>query len=181
MKKISIHRLSFVLTAVAILTACTQKKDNEFCSAFEKIITKASEKKLVDLKGPENNNKIYGPNFVCTVAMPGAIESGLYNAAAIEQGLYNYLAVMGFSKGKGVTETAFNKTSKQIKDCVAALGLNVDIFDQTDRNVTPKNPGDKDMGFLYKNLLIRLIYEFSDIYNQYICTLYIIYNEPETE
>jgi hypothetical protein len=181
MKRLSIICISFILTAVVIHTACTQKNTTSFCSAFEKIITKASEKKLVDFKGPENNNKMYGTSFQCTVAMPGVIESGLYNAAAKEQGLYNYLAVLGVSKEKGMTETAYNNTSKQIRDCVAALDLNVDIFDQSDRTITPKNADDKEMGFLYKNLLIRLTNEFSDITNQYICTLYIIYNEPETE
>lgn len=180
MNKLSLLSL-YSCIAVVILISCTQKKAAPFCSAFQKIIDKAVEKKLADFKGEEFQSKTYaGVSFRCKVELPETKESGLYAAFAKDTRMYNYLAVMNFTNDKKEAETVFNKTSKQIKECVAALGMNVNIFDQSDRNRPPDNPDDKEMGFLYKHLLIRLTNEFSEIYNQYICTLYITHN-PDAE
>ena len=180
MSKPSILSL-YIFIAFVIPISCTQKKATPFCNAFQKIIDKAVEKKLADFKGEEFQSKTYaGVSFRCKVELPEANESGLYAAFAKDTGMYNYLAVMSFTNDKKEAEAVFNKTTKQIRDCVATLGMNVNIFDQSDRNRPPDNPDDKEMGFLYNHLLIRLTNEFSEIHSRYICTLYITHN-PDSE
>lgn len=181
MKKKNICIIFFIPVLLVIQTACNQKKSESFCSNFQQILTKADEKKLTDIRGEKFESKIYGPmGSTCTALLPGAMESMIYPAPTNGQdSLFGYLAVMSVSKDQKEAEKIYMKTSKQIKDCVASIGLNVEIYDKYTGQRPPAHPDDKMMGFLYKNLLINLTCEYSDITNQYICTLYISPNEPD--